>query len=313
MLLALVLIFFTLREARGVVPYEDPAPLLGLLRLVLALPFLLLFGLIVGSSKGMPRAVTWAIGSTTALLTLWMIFGAASSIHGEVPGDEHIELAITAFTVIAVLTTLFYGSRAARQSVEEVHYTLEGGLLGLGLALEHRDLETAGHTVRVVSLAARLGQALGLSSAELEALRQGAYLHDIGELAVPDAILLKPGELTDAEGQAMRSHSVRGYEIASQIPTLSRGGLEVIRYHHERWDGLGYPDGLRGEAIPLAARIFAVCDVFDALTSERPYKLTWTEADALCEIRAQAGRRFDTLAVEVFLTTHPHPKLLAEI
>jgi HD-GYP domain-containing protein (c-di-GMP phosphodiesterase class II) len=96
----------------------------------------------------------------------------------------------------------------------------------------------------------------------------------------------------------MRSHSARGYEIAAQIPTLSRGALEVIRHHHERWDGHGYPDGLQAEAIPLSARVFAVCDVFDALTSERPYKRTWTEADALREIRAQGGRQFDPRVVE---------------
>lgn len=188
-----------------------------------------------------------------------------------------------------------------RRAVEEVRRTLEGGLLGLGLALEHRDLETAGHTERVVALSVRLGEALGLSQTELEALRQGAYLHDIGKLAVPDAILLKPGKLSACEWEVMCSHTVKGYEIASKIPTLSRGALEVIRHHHERWDGLGYPDGLQGEAIPLGARVFAVCDVFDALTSERPYKRAWTEAKALGEIGAQAGRQFDPHVAQVFL------------
>lgn len=105
----------------------------------------------------------------------------------------------------------------------------------------------------------------------------------------------------------MRTHSAKGYEIASQIPTLSRGALEVIRHHHERWDGLGYPDGLAGEAIPLAARIFAVCDVFDALTSARPYKRAWTEAEARGEIHVQAGKQFDPHVVEVFLTALAEP------
>jgi putative nucleotidyltransferase with HDIG domain len=210
--------------------------------------------------------------------------------------------------VIEALVMRMAHALKERRAVEEVRRTLEGGLLGLGLALEHRDLETAGHTERVVGLAARLGEALGLSRTELEALRHGAYLHDIGKLAVPDAVLLKPGKLSAGEWATMRAHSAKGFEIAAQIPTLSRGALEVIRHHHERWDGLGYPDGLEGEAIPLVARIFAVCDVFDALTSARPYKRAWTEAQARDEIRAQAGRQFDPHVTEVFLTTLLEPQ-----
>jgi len=623
-LLVLAFTLFGLRENHTGVSHEDPALLLGVFRLALALPFLLLFGVVVGASKGTPRVTTFALGSMTGLLTLWMVFEAASSIHGEVPGDEYVELVINALMVMAILATLYYGSKAAQQlatrelkarerdpltgllnrqgiqaffeqatspvtllmldlnglktvndtaghaagdarlraaaealcaalppggeagrwggdefvavsagcsvvealelvsrlngalprthpslptfssgavtvpagspferalaladaemheckarqhehagrttggqavrtieeftaaieqlddpeviartgletarhllgfelavyyrrrgdqlelvsysgsvlpelkprlkyafqnlsatgigglsgkavqlgrtvwesdytncpdalpglrdlglksvivtpivsaegtegtfgfmqfrswhpitpsvrwvaealvmrmghalkerrAVEEVRRTLEGGLLGLGLALEHRDLETAGHTERVVALAAQLGEALGLSPSELEALRQGAYLHDIGKLAVPDAVLLKPGKLTDCEWETMRAHSAKGFEIAARIPTLSREALEVIRHHHERWDGLGYPDGLVGDAVPLVARIFAVCDVFDALTSQRPYKRAWTQAEALFEIGAQAGRQFDPHVARVFL------------
>ncbi|WDA59702.1 diguanylate cyclase [Deinococcus aquaticus] len=187
------------------------------------------------------------------------------------------------------------------QAVETVRSALQGGLLALGVALEERDLETAGHTARVVDLSAQLGRQLGLHDAKLDALRQGASLHDIGKLVIPDAILLKPGPLDEQEWQVMRHHAERGYEIAHRLSGLMPATLDVIRSHHERWDGRGYPDGLAGEAIPLAARIFAVCDVYDALTHVRPYKEAWSHAAAIAEIRAQSGTQFDPQVVEQFV------------
>lgn len=186
------------------------------------------------------------------------------------------------------------------EAVESVRSALQGGLLALGVALEERDLETAGHTERVVNLAEELGLRLGMSEPTLDALRQGASLHDIGKLVIPDAILLKPGPLDTAEWQIMRNHAERGYDIAHRLSGLMPSTLEIIRSHHERWDGGGYPDGLAGEAIPLAARIFAVCDVYDALTHTRPYKSAWTHEDAVAEIRAQSGSHFDPQVVELF-------------
>ena len=188
-----------------------------------------------------------------------------------------------------------------QRAVDETRRTLEGGLLGLGLALEYRDFETAGHTERVVVLAMRLADALELPAIEREGLRQGAYLHDIGKLAVPDAILLKPGRLSDEEWLTMKLHTLRGHEIASQIPAIRPDALSVILHHHERWDGKGYPHGLAGEEIPLVARIFAVCDVYDALTCVRPYKPAWTQAAALAELERQAGAQFDPAVVAAFL------------
>jgi diguanylate cyclase (GGDEF)-like protein/putative nucleotidyltransferase with HDIG domain len=189
-----------------------------------------------------------------------------------------------------------------RRVLGEVRATLEGGLLALGVALEARDLETAGHTQRVVAQAERLAKALALPAELTEALRFGAYLHDIGKLAVPDAVLLKPGKLTPEEWEVMKLHSSRGFDIASKLPTLHPEVLNVIRHHHERWDGGGYPDGLAGHAIPLVARIFAVCDVYDALTSERPYKPAWSPEAARRELCAQAGRQFDAAIVRAFLS-----------
>ncbi|PNY81226.1 HD domain-containing phosphohydrolase [Deinococcus koreensis] len=189
-----------------------------------------------------------------------------------------------------------------RERTLEIRATFEGGLLSLGTALEARDFETAGHTERVVKWAHALGQALQLSAAELDSLVEGAYLHDLGKLAVPDQILLKPGKLTPEEWTVMQSHAARGHALAARLPHLSAGALDVIRHHHERWDGGGYPFGLSGQTIPRLARLFAVCDVYDALTSVRPYKAAWSAEAARAELQAQAGRHFDPESVQAFLT-----------
>jgi diguanylate cyclase (GGDEF)-like protein len=187
-------------------------------------------------------------------------------------------------------------------AVQDTRATLEGGLLGLGAALEARDLETGGHTRRVVDHATKLGEALGLSDDVLNDLRQGAYLHDIGKLVIPDAILLKPGKLDADEWTVMKTHACKGFDIASSIPTLTKGATDVIRHHHERWDGTGYPDALSGDRIPLVARIFSVVDVYDALTSRRPYKEPWSADEARAEIERQAGTQFDPDVAWAFLS-----------
>ncbi|GAA4002073.1 hypothetical protein GCM10022631_10870 [Deinococcus rubellus] len=189
-----------------------------------------------------------------------------------------------------------------RRVVREVRATLEAGLLALGLALEARDLETHGHTQRVANLAVQLGVALGLPPQDVDRLQEGAYLHDLGKLAVPDAILKKPGKLTPEEWSVMQTHVMQGWELAARIPNLAPAVLGLIRHHHELWDGTGYPDGLAGTTIPLLARIFTVCDVYDALISERPYKQAWSHADALQEIEHQSGRHFDPEVVQAFLS-----------
>lgn len=179
--------------------------------------------------------------------------------------------------------------------------TLEHSLLVMGLALEARHLETNGHTQRVVQLAEQIGRKLGLPGKRLEALRQGAYLHDLGKLCVPDAILLKPDALTLDEKAVMQSHAQQGFTLAAHIPGVTAEALHVILYHHEQWDGNGYPMGLRGEATPLLARIFMVCDVYDALTSVRPHKPAWSHPQACEELWRQRGRQFDPAIVDAFL------------
>ncbi|MCX8024219.1 MAG: GAF domain-containing protein [Thermanaerothrix sp.] len=171
---------------------------------------------------------------------------------------------------------------------------------GWSYALDLRDKETEGHTQRVTDLALRLARALGISGEALVHLRRGALLHDIGKMGVPDSILHKPGPLTPEEWTLMRQHPVFAFEMLSRIEYL-RPALDIPYCHHEKWDGTGYPRGLKGEEIPLAARIFAVVDVWDALTSDRPYRPAWTREQAVAYLREQAGKHFDPRIVEVFL------------
>ncbi|MGY2894766.1 HD domain-containing phosphohydrolase [Deinococcus sp. UYEF24] len=172
----------------------------------------------------------------------------------------------------------------------------------LGLALEVRDRETGGHTDRVTRLAEELGLALGLSSPLLEDLKVGALLHDIGKIGISDAVLLKPGPLDAAERTQINTHAVAGEQFAAALGFIPQAALQLIRHHHERWDGEGYPDSLQGAAIPVLARLFAVVDTYDALVSERPYKGAWSRQEAKAELARQAGRQFDSVMVQTFLS-----------
>ncbi|NOY99741.1 MAG: PAS domain S-box protein [Chloroflexi bacterium] len=174
-----------------------------------------------------------------------------------------------------------------------------------GHALELRDKETEGHTRRVTELTERLARRMGVSESDLVHIRRGASLHDIGKISVPDSILRKNGPLTEEEWVIMRHHPRTAYELLTKIDYL-RPALDIPYFHHEKWDGTGYPRGLEGDAIPLAARIFAVVDVYDALTSDRPYRGAWPEEKALKYIRKQSGTHFDPQVVDAFL------KMLAE-
>ena len=173
-------------------------------------------------------------------------------------------------------------------------------LEGWSRALDLRDKETEGHTQRVTDLTVRLARAMGLREEEMAHLRRGALLHDMGKMRIPDSILLKPGPLTDDEWAIMKKHPAYAFELLSPIAHL-RPALEIPYDHHEKWDGTGYPRGLRGEQIPMAARIFAVADVWDALRSDRPYRPAWPQERALNYIREQAGKHFDPVVVQVFL------------
>ncbi|MFV9507202.1 MAG: PAS domain S-box protein [Oscillochloridaceae bacterium umkhey_bin13] len=173
-------------------------------------------------------------------------------------------------------------------------------LEGWSRALELRDKETDGHSQRVTELSVRLARAMGLDEEEIVHLRRGALLHDIGKMGIPDAILLKPGPLTLAEREVIKQHPVYAYNLLRPIAYL-RPALDIPYCHHEKWDGTGYPRGLRGDEIPLAARIFAVVDVYDAVTSNRPYQRAWPIERARTMIAEEAGHHFDPEVVATFL------------
>lgn len=190
------------------------------------------------------------------------------------------------------------------ERTRQLEAAYDGALRAIGLALEARDRETAGHTDRVAALAEQLGRALGMSETELRDLRWGAYLHDVGKLTIPDAILLKPGKLTPEEFSTMKTHAPLGDDLVRNLPFVPPAARQVVRHHHERWDGRGYPDGLAAEHIPLSARIFSICDVFDALCSERPYKAAMQPEMAAQELwRSVHNGHLDRYLVEVFLKT----------
>jgi putative two-component system response regulator len=172
---------------------------------------------------------------------------------------------------------------------------------GLARALGLRAAESEGHSRRVAAISVQLAGALGLPPSEQARVRRGALLHDIGKLGVPDAILHKPGPLTETEWVCVRQHPLYAYEMLKPIAHL-RPVAEMPYCHHEKWDGSGYPRKLKGDEIPLSARILAVADVWDALTSNRPYRRALPPEQVRAHIRAQAGRHFDPVVVEAFLT-----------
>jgi len=185
-------------------------------------------------------------------------------------------------------------------AVSRLAYGLRPEVRALVVATEAKDHYTAGHMQRVADLAVRVGRAMGLPPEELHALAQAGVIHDVGKIEVPDAVLNKPGHLDPYERALIEQHPANGERIGRTLG-MSRLELEVIRHHHERWDGSGYPDGLAGEEIPLLARILAVADVYDAVTSERAYRPAWSPEEARALLEREAGRSFDPEVVAAAL------------
>ena len=227
----------------------------------------------------------------------------------EAGADEFISKPFDRFELRARLLGItrlnrFHKLSEERSNLEHAHNELKAAydatIEGWSRAMDLRDRETEGHTQRVTQLTIKLAEALGMKPEELVHVRRGALLHDMGKLGVPDSILHKPDKLNDTEWEVMRQHPQLAYNMLHPIEYL-RPALDIPYCHHEKWDGSGYPRKLIGEQIPLAARIFAIVDVWDALTSNRPYRRAMNKEDTLQYIKGQSGKHFDPQIVELFL------------
>jgi len=207
-----------------------------------------------------------------------------------------VSVLITALLLYPLLLAMLRQSTGLSRRLLDANLSL---MRSLGNAIAKRDSDTDAHNYRVTFYAVALAEAMALPQQEISDLVVGAFLHDVGKIGIPDRILLKPGKLSADEFEIMKTHALLGIEIVADNPWLEGAAL-TIRHHHERFDGNGYPDGLHGAAIPLVARIFAVVDVFDALTSERPYKQPMMPAEALAIIARDSGRHFDPDVVAIF-------------
>ena len=208
-------------------------------------------------------------------------------------GSGNRDVRLIEETFRALLVSLDESQRARERSYVEA----VGAVV---TAADARDHETTGHSFRVALYAMALARSLGLSPEELKAIEWGALLHDVGKMAVPDGVLRKPGPLTANEWHIMKQHPTWGFDMLAEVSFLQPAAIEIVYSHHERWDGQGYPRGLGGEQIPLAARVFAVVDTYDAITSDRPYRRARCHAAAITELRRVSGQQLDPAMVEAF-------------
>ena len=257
------------------------APLVGVFWLILAQ---LAFG------AGWIVAVIWPLAA--------LLMGTTGTIAARYLAELTERRRVTLYSEVL--------ERRVRERTEELRETQLEVVRRLAQAAESRDGDTGAHIERMSLLCERLARQIGWSVADAELLRHASALHDVGKIGIPDRVLLKPGKLDREEREIMKRHASIGAAMLSDSPSeLLQLAEDIARTHHERWDGAGYPRGLRGEEIPLAGRICAVCDVYDALVSPRPYKDPWTQRDALAEIVALRGRHFDPELVEAFLLLWP--------
>jgi putative two-component system response regulator len=234
------------------------------------------------------------------ILMLTSVLGAENEVEGIESGADEYLLKPVHPAVLRSRVRAMVRQKLAVNSLEEA----ESILFALAQAIEQRDAYTAGHCERLAGYSVAIGMALGLPRTQLLALHRGGFLHDIGKISIPDAILHKPGSLTAEEWALVKRHPIKGEEICSEMKSL-RPVLPIIRSHHERWDGSGYPDGLRGNQIPLVARILQISDIYDALTTARPYKPALPPAEALGILTEEAKRGWrDPELVAVFGELH---------
>lgn len=249
----------------------------------------------------------WGIGPgfLAALLSIIGYGVVAFSIfsHTSALTDTFISAGYITMTVLIVGTLVRHREAALvakAHLADELEKTSVTTLIALTRSLDARDRDTEGHSERVTALGVEIGREMGLPEADLDSLRLAALLHDIGKIGIPDAILNKPGPLDEQEWVLMRKHPQIGYDILKNIPYL-KSALNAILHHHEKYNGKGYPAGLSGDAISLSARILTVVDVYDALTSNRPYRPAFSAETALEMIREEAGHQFDPEVVQALL------------
>lgn len=266
-------------------------------------PDLILLDVVMPEMSGFTVLERLKVEARTRLIPVVMI----TALHGEpeklraieAGADDFLNKPFSKAELVARVRALL----RLKRYTDELEFA-ETTLLSLGLAVEARDPYTEGHCQRLARASVALGQRLGLPEESLSALRRGGYLHDIGKVGIPDAVFLKPGRLTAEEWVVMKRHPVIGEEICKPLRSLAPV-LPIIRSHHERWDGSGYPDGLKGEAIPLLARVLQVVDIYDALRTERPYKAALSVEAALEQMQREGkAGLIDSSLLDVFLRAH---------
>lgn len=270
---------------------------------MLVYPLIIIVGSLFFGKRAIPVLTLASIGSL-ALLAYLEIKGAFSPAPVATDAGFCLSAGVLLMASSALVWVIIHNTERniahIRQAEEELLRTYHLTLEGLAKVLEYRDSETEGHSRRVVDLSVRLAREMDCSEDEIEHIQRGALIHDIGKMAIPDHILSKPGPLDRDERKIMEKHTVYAKEMLSPISFLRPAS--IISYcHHERWDGCGYPQGLKGDEIPLPARLFAIVDQWDALSSERPYHKAWPEERVISYLRDNSGKCFDPRVVEAFL------------
>jgi putative nucleotidyltransferase with HDIG domain len=247
--------------------------------------------LAAGAAFWVVRRITLPLRRLSQTMSGMARTGELQSDFPTVGGGSEVQLIEETFR--GLVATLEESQRARERSYVEA----VGAVV---TAADARDHETSGHSFRVALYAVALAKAMGVHGEALKAIEWGALLHDVGKMVVPDEILRKMGPLTDEEWHIMRQHPTWGFDMLAEVSFLQPAALEIIYSHHERWDGQGYPRGIAGEAVPLSARIFAVVDTYDAITSDRPYRRARPHQVAVGELVRVAGQQLDPVAVEAF-------------